>query len=364
MRIGVLATSLQGHDGWSDYARHVALALIAEGQEVVALTQDITPEVTVPQVACLPKIAPLGRKQVLRLRGARQKAHQALLGCDVVHVLAEPYALLGAWLAGNRPFFITGHGTYVNLPRMTRLIPFHWGYRWAFAKSSLICVSHYTASVAKAVMPALKTHVITNGIDANERPYTLSSSKTSRIILTSGGIKPRKGTLELVNALASVRDVLPDVQCYIVGNAPDNAYTGRVKDAIATHHLQENVHLTGFISQEALRQHYAEADVFVMPSINEGFNFEGFGLVHLQAGLAGLPTIGTKGCGAEDAIIDGQTGMLLSQDTLRDTLAPAILRLLQHPDEAQHLGQNGRAYALTQSWERVAQAMISVYSRR
>jgi glycosyltransferase involved in cell wall biosynthesis len=358
----LLTTNLHGGDGWSSYARQVALALHKLGVEVVALAHDRADDLPFTQVPCLPPMPSMGRKRVLSLWGARHSARQALAGCDVVHVMAEPYAPLGAWLAGKRPLFLTAHGTYVNLPRMTHLAPFHWLYRWAFAQSQLICVSHYTQAIAAQVLPRQRAHVILNGVAPDDVPYTPDTPKSGRIVLTSGGVKARKGTLYVVRAMAKVRDVLPDVRCFVVGKLDESApYTRQVRAEIARLGLQDTVTLTGFVPRETLQAYYQQADAFVLPSINDGYSFEGFGLVHLQASLAGLPTIGTRGCGVEDAIRDGETGLLLAQEGLDDTLAPALLRLLTRPDLAHAMGQKGRAYALTQSWDGVAQALLALY---
>lgn len=362
MRVGIFTTSLRGGDGWSVYARQVALALHKRGVDVVALTHDHADDLPFTQVPCLPAMPSMGRKRVLSLWRARHPARQALLACDVLHVMAEPYAPLGAWLKGKRPLFLTAHGTYVNLPRMTKLTPFHWLYRWAFARSQLICVSHYTQAIAAQVLPKQRAHVVLNGIAPDEMPYTPDAPKTGRVVLTSGGVKKRKGTLHVVRAMAKVRAVLPDARCFVVGKLDENApYTRQVRAEIARLGLQDAVTLTGFVPQETLQAHYQQADVFVLPSINDGYHFEGFGLVHLQASLAALPTIGTRGCGVEDAVRDGETGLLLAQEGLDDALASALLRLLTHPHEARKMGRNGRAYALTQTWDGVARALLALY---
>ena len=58
-----------------------------------------------------------------------------------------------------------------------------------------------------------------------------------------------------------------------------------------------------------------------MASLNVGWKFEGFGLTLLEASAAGLPVIGTRDCGAEDAVIEGETGLLVAQSDLEHELA-------------------------------------------
>jgi glycosyltransferase involved in cell wall biosynthesis len=95
--------------------------------------------------------------------------------------------------------------------------------------------------------------------------------------------------------------------------------------------------------------------------MNAGGKFEGFGLTHLEASAAGLPVIGTTDCGAEDAIVDGVTGLLVSQSAVTAALPGAIINLLTDPVRAKQMGAAGQERAQTQTWNRVAQRMIEVY---
>ncbi len=170
-------------------------------------------------------------------------------------------------------------------------------------------------------------------------------------MLSVGAVKARKGTLELVQALAK----LPGVGGTIVGSLTlEPEYVAQVKAEIARLDLGDRVSLTGRIPDADLLRRYAEADVFALPSLNVGWKFEGYGLSLIEASAAGLPVIGTLGCGAEDAITDGVTGCLIPQTDLAQGLADAIGRLLADPDQAARLGAAGRAWAATQTWDRAA----------
>ena len=132
---------------------------------------------------------------------------------------------------------------------------------------------------------------------------------------------------------------------------------------IRRHGLERRVNLLGQVDETTLLGWYAAAQVFALPSLNIGARFEGFGLAHLEAGAAGLPVIGTRDCGAEDAIVDGETGLLLPQQDVGQSLATAILSLLQDPQRARRMGHAGRARARQQTWERVAAELIALYRR-
>ena len=83
---------------------------------------------------------------------------------------------------------------------------------------------------------------------------------------------------------------------------------------------------------------YFNAHVFVLPVLELPGDIEGFGIVFLEAGLAGVPSVATATGGIPDAIVDGQTGLLVPPgDTA--ALQSAVLRLLQDDDLRQRLGQ-------------------------
>jgi len=102
--------------------------------------------------------------------------------------------------------------------------------------------------------------------------------------------------------------------------------------------------------------------VFALPSLTVGEKFEGFGLVFLEASACGLPVIGTTGSGVAEAVLDGETGLLVPQGDV-PALAEAITRVLTDDDLRARLGAAGRAYAQTQDWAQVAAHVAALYAR-
>lgn len=367
MRLGFLTSDLQHGHGWGHYSLSLIRALRAGGVEVVVVAARNTPEVAdVPVLPLLPAVSPRDSRFLLRLAQSAGDVKAALSDCDVIHTHLEPYAPLAAWIAGKRPLFLTGHGSYVHLPHLRRP-PIGTLYGWAFRRSVMICVSHYTESVAREILPGLRTVVVNNGVDVERFAHLPPLPEPSRqpTILAVGGVKARKGTLELVQAIAQVRRQIPDVRGIILGSLtaePD--YVARVRAAIQTSGLADCVHLPGHVPEQTLLAWYGAADVFALPSMNDGWRFEGYGLVHLEASAAGLPVIGTTGCGAEDAIVDGVTGLLIPQDSIATALPAALIRLLNDSDLAKKMGDAGQERARQQTWDSVARQMLAVYARR
>ncbi len=250
---------------------------------------------------------------------------------------------------------LTGHGSYVLTPQRRRF-PVGALYGWAYRRALMVCVSHYTARAAERALPGIKTAVVNNGVDYER--FGAVEHVGGGGVLTVGAVKSRKGVIELVRALAQV----PDARCTIVGSLtlePD--YVARVRAEIARLGLGDRVILTGRVDDANLMRYYAKADLLVMASLNVGWKFEGFGLTLLEASAAGLPVIGTRDCGAEDAVIEGETGLLVDQSDLEHELAAAIRDLLADPARAAKLGAAGRAYARTQTWDHAAAQMIGLY---
>lgn len=365
LHIGLLTSDLNHRHGWAHYSLSLVQALQRAGAQVTVIASRNSPPLDSLDVyPLLPQVVPAEPYTLTRLLQAIPAAQKILQACTVIHAAIEPYAPLGAWLAGNRPFFVTAHGSYIrSLPR--RRWPAGMMYARAFQQARVICVSRYTEQVAQKQLPGLRTQVVNNGVDVarfTDLP-PLAASKRGPTILATGAIKPRKGTLELVQAVAVVHQSIPDVQCVILGDLtamPD--YVAQVQAEIRESDLQECVQLLGHVPDEIMKGWLGAADIFALPSMNRGDKFEGFGLAHLEASAAGLPVIGTLGCGTEDAIIDGVTGLLVAQDQVAEQLPAAILRLLCDPALAARMGAAGRDHAHQQTWDHVAQNMLAVYA--
>jgi glycosyltransferase involved in cell wall biosynthesis len=124
--------------------------------------------------------------------------------------------------------------------------------------------------------------------------------------------------------------------------------------------LDDHVELVGTVDDARLRELYRAAWVFVLTPVNSGVAFEGFGLTYLEAGAYGLPVIGSRGCGAEDAILDGETGFLVPQESPTE-VAARLRALLLDPVLARSLGAKGREHTQLFGWERVAESYLDVY---
>jgi phosphatidylinositol alpha-1,6-mannosyltransferase len=380
LKIGILASDLSHRHGWAHYCLSLIQALQRAGTNVTVVTPHNSPDVDgLIQHKLLPSITPaeafLLPKQALRISSVRG----VLQDCDVVHAAIEPFAPLASWIVGERPLIITGHGTYVR-EWSKRPWPISAIYRRAFLRAKLVCVSSYTAKVARMTLPGIQPVVVNNGVDIErfQNPFPLAPSPLRRegepamipvekrgpTVLSVGAVKPRKGTLELVRAMAVVRRELPDAQCVIIGSVNEGSgYISKIRAAVQELNLEDCVRLLDHAPEEVLMGWYRTADVFAVPAENEGGRFEGYGLIYLEAGAAGLAVIGTTENGGEDAIDDGVTGLLVPQSHIAEELPRAILRLLRDPELAARMGAAGREKASRQTWDHVAREMLLLYNQ-
>ncbi len=365
MRIGVLAPELTEAHGWGRYTVDLMTALHRQGdiEFVIAASKASPDDGGVPNVGyhpILPPLAPAKRWTTPRSMTAIPRLWAILRDCNVVLATAEHYLPAAALAGPGKPLSVIAHGTYLPLAMQRRGVgPL---FRWAVKRATVLTVSGYTRSVLEAALPGIQPVLIGSAVQVERfaaAPDVLPE-KAGPTVLGVGVNKGRKGFHILLEAIAQVRQQIPEVQCVIIGDNSNAAYQSRLHAIIEKHDLGRAVHILGRVPEETLIGWYHAADVFALPSINAGDQFEGFGLVHLEAGAANLPAIGTLGCGAEDAIDDGETGYLVPQND-PVALAGAITRLLQDDDLRARLGAANRRKAEAFTWDGVAAKVRSIY---
>jgi len=143
-----------------------------------------------------------------------------------------------------------------------------------------------------AVSRGLADELVAGGIDrrrivvispGREGIAAKSRARRGGRVLCVGNWTPGKGIHTLVAAVARV----PEVSLELVGDTPDRAYAARVRHAIAAHRLGSRVCVYGSLGRTALARRYAEASIFALPSIREGYP-----IVYAEALAHGLPVVG------------------------------------------------------------------------
>lgn len=181
----------------------------------------------------------------------------------------------------------------------------------------------------------------------------------ARVILTVGNLVARKGHDMVLRALPRVRQRVPEAVYLIVGDGP---YRTELEALVSVLGIQGSVIFAGQVKDEDLADIYAVGDVFIMPSRAqvEKCDVEGFGLVFLEANACGKPVIGGRSGGIPDAIIDGETGLLVNPHDPED-IALALTRLLSNYELANRLGEQGRKRVVNDfNWPQVGERVQGI----
>jgi len=276
-------------------------------------------------------------------------AHFANVASDVARGAAGFGALVGKPLTWS----FTMHGP-TELADVTR-----FGLAGkARDADAVVCISDFARSQLMALVDEEqwpKLVVVHCGVDPERfGPVDRASGDGPLEVLCVGRLVPEKGQALLVEAIAELvrRDV--DARLTLVGDGPSRAAIDR---AVARLGLGERVRLAGSVGQDDILRHYADADVFCLPSFAEGVP-----VVLMEAMATELPVVTTRITGIPELVDDGVSGLLVRPGRV-DELADALARLARDPELRRQLGTAGRKTVLEQFDIRDAgESLASVFS--
>ena len=265
------------------------------------------------------------------------------------HIFTSPAALAVGRLLGT-PYVQYLHGREVIIrPLLTRA-----GLRGAAA---VVAVSSYTRQLALAHSAvAERIHHIPPGIDLVE-PSTTERSATPTVVTTARLEQRYKGHDVLLRALPLVRSRVPNARLVVIGDGPMQPVYENLVRSLA---LDGSVEFAGALD-DASRDHLLDrAHVFAMPSrLPRDGGGEGFGIVYLEAAVHRLPVVAGNVAGAVDAVVHGETGLLVDP-TDHVAVADALTTLLQSPETAERLGRAAAERAHEFAWPKIARRVEDV----
>jgi glycosyltransferase involved in cell wall biosynthesis len=160
---------------------------------------------------------------------------------------------------------------------------------------------------------------------------------------------PRKHVADLLRALPSVRRTVPRARAVIAGDGPEQANLRVLATELA---LNDAVSFTGGLADDDLALLYRQADIFCLPSVQEGF-----GIVFLEAMACGLPVVATRAAAIPEVVPDRRAGLLVPPGDVA-ALAHALIELLARPSQRVSYGAFGRDYVARFDWDRVTQTFL------
>lgn len=278
---------------------------------------------------------------------------------DIVHVhWPMPMVLLGwaAQRARPTPMVTTFYG--IELRWVQSRLPFlKWLVRRAARTSSqAVAISSYTArELRKFADVPIEVIPYTAEFPA---PPAVPARAPDHAILFVGRLIERKGVHHLIRALGTVRERAP-ARLVIIGDGPERP---RLEALARDAGVAEHVDFRGRVSDEELRQAYASAKVFALPSVLDARqDTEGLGVVLLEAMNYSVPVVASDIGGITDIVQHERTGLLVPPAD-ETALAAALIRVLTDPALSATLGATG-LLVLSQSfsWKRILDRWEAVY---
>ncbi len=235
--------------------------------------------------------------------------------------------------------------------------------------SVVLPVSSFSAglALARGAAPG-RTRPVSNGVDPHrfhpgERDERLACrlglAKDHEVLLTVSRLVPRKGHATVLRALSRLAPSRPGLRLVICGAGPSRADLLSLAGRLG---VRDRVVLAGVIPEGELPSLYRLARIFVLtPDAPSGGDVEGFGVAFLEAAASGLASIGSRSGGVPEAVLEGETGLLVEpgDDAM---LASCLASLLDDPERTCAMGDRGRARVLRElTWAHTCSRMLDAW---
>lgn len=293
------------------------------------------------------------------------------LECNVVHI---PHLF---WMprALGCPYVLTVHDLLEhmygsrNLSNLRRSLHFYLTRRALRGAARVIAVSQFTKSEVQKLLPLPdeRIEVVYNAID--ERFLHGHASQTDReliaqryqvnypFILYAGAIRPHKNLVRIIEAFSALKNELAkgrqlaDLKLIIIGD--DLSGHPRLRRAVVSGGVQNDVRFLGFVPIEVLRIFYDVAKIFVFPSL-----YEGFGLPPLEAMAHGTPVVTSNTSSLPEVV--GNAAIMVNPENVFE-IQRALQRALLDTETREGMKQRGYEQAQRFSWTSSVSRILEIY---
>jgi glycosyltransferase involved in cell wall biosynthesis len=227
----------------------------------------------------------------------------------------------------------------------------------------IVTISQYSLRKIKQFynVDEAKVRIAPNGVDpekfkpledqaAVKRQFGLGNEPC---VLFVGSLIPRKGLPSLIETAKKIVKEQSETKFLIVGEGP---LRNQLDNSLEAANLSGNFKFLGNVKEDMLPAVYNCADVFALPSIQEGQ-----GIVLLEAQASAKPVVAFNIGGVNEAVRNGETGLLVKRGST-DEFADALLKLISDKALQEKMGAAGRRFVVENfTWDICAQKMLSVY---
>jgi glycosyltransferase involved in cell wall biosynthesis len=280
------------------------------------------------------------------------------LAPDLIHAHGQAAAYPFAAFDTGRPTLVTVHGINMLEAQVDRrggalkgrLRVALWSYaerRCLRRASDIVVISPFVQEVIAPYTQA-RLHLVENPV--HPALFDLKPEPQKGRILVVGSIQKRKGILEAIQAMALVRQEVPDARLTIAGGFTPayQKYGDEVRRYVRDTGADQYVDLPGNLGHEALLEAYRTSQVFLFPS-----HLEASPVALAEAMAAALPSVVSDIGGTEHLIENDITGYRVPLGDVR-TLAAHVAHLLQDEPTCQRMGQSAREFARLHSSPQIA----------
>lgn len=267
---------------------------------------------------------------------------------------ALPLGLVGPHL--DLPYAVFLHGAEVTVPGRLPLTNLALRRVLRGARLVLAAGGYPLAEAERAAGRTLPATVVPPGVDTDRfRPLDdreradarrrLGLPVDGRVVLGLSRLVPRKGFDMLIRAAELLAPMRPDLTVLIGGSGRDRHRLERIAADTGA-----PVRFLGRVPDDDLPALYGCADVFAMLCRDRwgGLEQEGFGIVFVEAAACGVPQVAGRSGGAHEAVVDGETGIVVDRPDDPAAVAAALASLLEDENMRERMGAAGRARAVAE----------------
>lgn len=318
----------------------------------------------------------------MRARGLRNLKHYWSLagrvgkivsseGITAIHCARNLPEAFVAYLVQKRrgtAYLCYAHGEDIGGSSTSRELA--WMTRRAFAGASLVIANSQNTRdmlLNDWGLPESKVRLFTPGVDTRrfapappDEAVRAGLGWTGRtVLLTVGRLQKRKGQDCLIRALKEIRRTHPTVLYAVLGDGDELPHLKALAEAEG---VAEIVQFLGGATDETLLRCYQQCDMFVLPNRTIEPDFEGFGMVLLEAQACGKPVVAGASGGTAETMRIPETGRVVACDD-PGPLAALLTELLSDPAGLRAMGERGREWVCAHfDWDALSRRAAELFS--